>query len=255
MIEIKSSSNEKFKYFKSLLTKKGRDEKGEYIVEGIKCTDEALASRKNVTAVIVNETMSGRYKALTCPVYVMPESLTDRLSDTRTPQGVYAIIKKERTDDALKTNGAYVYCDRVADPGNLGTIIRTADAAGFDGVLLSGGCVEATSPKVVRSCMGSFFRMDIRENISPEILDSFKGMGGKIYGGILRGDTTDYKQVSYKGGVIIVVGNESSGICEEVAEKCTPVKIPIYGGAESLNVAVAAGIIMYKAAEEREQFV
>ncbi len=255
MIEIKSSSNEKFKYFKSLLTKKGRDENGEYIVEGIKCTDEALSSGKNVTAVIVKEDLSDRFRGVSCPVYIMPASLTDRLSDTKTPQGVYAVIKKEGKDDALKTNGAYVYCDRVGDPGNLGTIIRTADAAGFDGVLLSGGCVEATSPKVVRSCMGSFFRMDIRENISPEALDTFKGMGGKVYGGILRGDTTDYKEVSYRGGVIIVVGNESSGICEEISEKCTPVKIPIYGGAESLNVAVAAGIIMYKAAEEREQIV
>ncbi len=255
MIEIKSSGNEKFKYFKSLLTKKGRDEKGEYIVEGIKCTDEAISSNKNVTAVIVKTGMEDRFKGLSCPVYVMPQSLTDRLSDTKTPQGVYAVIKKEQRNDALKTDGAYVFCDKVADPGNLGTIIRTADAAGFDGVLLAEGCVEATSPKVVRSCMGSFFRMDIRENVQNNILDSFKNAGGAVYGGILKGDTKDYRDVSYKGGVIIVVGNESAGICEETAKKCTPVKITIYGGAESLNVAVAAGIMMYKAAEEREQIV
>lgn len=255
MIEIKSSGNEKFKYFKSLLTKKGRDENGEYIVEGVKCTNEALSSNKKVTAVIVKESMSDTYKGILCPVYVMPENLTDRLSDTKTPQGVYAVIKKEQREEALKTDGAYVFCDKVSDPGNLGTIIRTADAAGFDGVLLSEGCVEATSPKVVRSCMGSFFRMDIRENVGADILDSFKKTGGAVYGGILKGDTKDYRDVSYKGGVIIVVGNESSGICPETAEKCTPVKITIYGGAESLNVAVAAGIMMYRAAEEREQIV
>ena len=251
MIEIKSSSNEKFKYFKGLLTKKGRDEKGEYIVEGIKCTDEAVSSNKNVTAIIVKSGMEDRFCGLSCPVYVMPEALTDRLSDTRTPQGVYAVIKKEQNDKPLKNDGAYIFCDKVADPGNLGTIIRTADAAGFDGVLLSEGCVEATSPKVVRSCMGSFFRMDIRENVQSDILDSFKN----VYGGILKGDTKDYRDVDYKGGVIVVVGNESVGISEETAKKCTPVKITIYGGAESLNVAVAAGIIMYRAAEEREQIV
>ena len=89
MIEIKSSSNEKFKYFKGLLTKKGRDEKGEYIVEGIKCTDEALSSNKKVTAVIVKDGLGDRYNGLSCPVYIMPSSLTDRLSDTKTPQGVY----------------------------------------------------------------------------------------------------------------------------------------------------------------------
>ena len=96
MIEIKSSGNEKFKYFKSLLTKKGRDENGEYIVEGVKCTNEALSSNKKVTAVIVKESMSDTYKGILCPVYVMPENLTDRLSDTKTPQGVYAVIKKEQ---------------------------------------------------------------------------------------------------------------------------------------------------------------
>lgn len=253
IIEIKSASNDKFKFFKSLLTKKGRDESGQYMVEGIKSVKEALNSQRNIEAVIIKEGLACDIGQVTCPMYVMPQMLTDRLSDTKSPQGIYAVINKLNKDIQLKKDGAYVYCDRVSDPGNLGTIIRTADSAGFEGVLLSPDCVEVHNPKTVRSCMGSFFRMEVIENVDPGFLRAYSETDGKIYGGILSGDTKDYRSVDYKGSVMIVVGNEATGISEPVQKICTPVKIPIYGGAESLNVAVAASILMYEAANSRHK--
>ncbi len=249
MKKITSSSNEKFKYFRSLLTKKGRDEWGEYMVEGIKSVTEAITSEKTkVSAVILRDDLDFSISAGDIPVYIMPPSLADRLSDTKTPPGVFAVIKKNGDVPCLKENGAYVYCDRISDPGNLGTIIRTADSAGFDGVLLSPGCVEVHNPKTVRSCMGSFFHTEVYENVTKEMLQSFHG---KIYGGILAGNTIDYRDGDYNGGIIITVGNESNGISDSLKEICIPVKIPIYGKAESLNAAVAASILIYEAANRR----
>lgn len=249
MQTITSSSNEKFKYFRTLLTKKGRDESGEYMVEGIKSVNEALASPKSkVTAVIIRDDLDFDVPTGDFQVYIMPPALADRLSDTKTPPGVFAVIKKNTDIPVLKEKGAYVYCDRLSDPGNLGTVIRTCDSAGFDGVLLSPGCVEAHNPKTVRSCMGSFFHIDVFENVTKEKLQSFSG---KIYGGILSGDTIDYRGGDYNGGIIIAVGNESVGISDSIKEICIPVKIPIYGKAESLNAAVAASILIYEAANNR----
>ena len=249
MNKITSSSNEKFKHFRTLLTKKGRDEFGEYMVEGIKSVTEAIMSKKTkVSAVILRDGLDFSMPEGDFPMYIMPPSLADRLSDTKTPPGIFAIIKKNTKSPALKPDGAYVYCDHISDPGNLGTIIRTADSAGFDGVLLSPGCVEVHNPKTVRSCMGSFFHTEVFENVTKEMLESFQG---KIYGGILTGNTIDYRDGDYQGGIIITVGNESNGISDSIKELCIPVKIPIYGKAESLNAAVAASILIYEAANRR----
>ena len=99
--------------------------------------------------------------------------------------------------------------------------------------------------------MGSFFRMRIYPDVTSEKLIEFKNQGALLYGGALRDDTVDYRKADYKKTSIIVVGNEANGICDEILKICTPVKIPIYGGAESLNVGVAAGILMYEAANSR----
>lgn len=246
-MEITSSSNSKFKYFKSLQTKKGRDESGEYIVEGIKSVYDALSSDCTVTAVIVGKSKSAELDDLPHDIlYVVSDQLVGKLTDTKAPQGIFAVIKKKETGLELRSGGLYVFCDGISDPGNLGTIIRTADSAGFDGVLLSKGCVDVYNPKTVRSCMGSFFHIDIFTSV-----DYGKLCGAKIYGGILSGETVDYRTVDYSGCMVIAVGNEANGISEELKKKCIPIKIPIYGKAESLNVAVAASLMMYEAANKR----
>lgn len=248
MIDIVSSSNQHIKHIKSLLTKKGRCEYGQYTVEGIKSVNEAISSGCDVLKIFVSDEFSeDKLLATNAVIYRVNSSIFEKICDTKTPQGVIAVVSKKNPElMSLKENGMYLYCDSIQDPGNMGTLIRTADAAGFDGVLLSPGCVEIYNPKTVRASMGSFFKMDIFENIA-----DISSYGAKIYGGALLDNTKDYRNVDYSGTVIIVVGNEANGICDEILKLCTPVKIPIYGGAESLNAAVAAGILMYEVSNKK----
>ena len=247
MIKITSSSNKTYKYFKSLLQKKARYEYGEFVVEGIKSVRDAISSGKKIAAVIVSDEFRGEFDYGGLDVYEIPAPLFEKLCDTKTPQGIAAVIKMY--DTALFSpdiSGAYVYCDGVSDPGNLGTIIRTADAAGFSGVILSDTCADIYSPKTVRASMGSFFNIDLITGKTVEDLKEYKSMGFNCLGGALSDNTIDYRAADYKKPTIIIVGNEANGISDEVLEICSPVKIPIYGQAESLNAGIAAGILMYE---------
>ena len=175
-----------------------------------------------------------------------------KMCDTKAPQGILAVVKiEDETDFTPNTEKSYIYCDCINDPGNLGTIIRTADAAGFDGVLLSDGCVDLYSPKTVRSSMGSFFNMRVVTGVSYEKLSEYKNSGFQLIGGALGDNTIDYRSANMKKPTIIIVGNEANGISEDVQKMCQCVKIPILGKAESLNAGVAAAILMYELVRQR----
>lgn len=254
IFNITSTKNEKFKYFKNLKQKKYRTE--EYTVEGKKSVLEALNSNKTVSALILSEDF---YDTLDfslpgdIPTYILPDSLLAGISSTDTPSGIIATIKIEKPSDfTLNPEKAYVYCDRVSDPGNLGTIIRTADAAGFGGVILSPECCDLYNPKTVRSSMGSFFHIDIFEDVGTEKLNSIKNSGFSIFSGVLSDKTIEYTDADFKKPTIIVIGNESNGVSQEVIDISTDlIKIPILGTAESLNASIAAAIIMYEVVRQR----
>ena len=255
MTEITSSSNPKYKYIKSLLTKKGRVKYGEYTVEGIKSVKDAIKSERTVTAVVVSEELY-ESAAADLPndinVIKIKGSIFGGLCDTQTPQGIIAVIKTEEQKDFMPDiSKPYVYCDGINDPGNLGTIIRTADAAGFGGVILSKGTVDLYSPKTVRSSMGSFFNMRVVTGVSYEKLSEYKNSGFQLIGGALSDNTIDYRSADMKKPTIIIVGNEANGISEDVQKMCQCVKIPILGKAESLNAGVAAAILMYELVRQR----
>ena len=146
---IATTKNKKYKYIKSLIQKKIRDREGVFTVEGKKSVDDAVASAYVVRLVAMSESFAqnAQYNAETV---IVRDDLFDGLCDTKTPQGIMAVIEKKDTDFISDTEKLYVYCDNVSDPGNLGTIIRTADAAGMGGVLLSPGCADEYSPKTVR---------------------------------------------------------------------------------------------------------
>lgn len=246
MISITSSANAVFKRFKSLLTKKGRTENGLFSVEGIKSVHDAMSSSYELHALIVSDDFTD-IPVCDAPIYVMPRGLIERLSDTKTPQGIAAVLKIKPSEDFTPSaSGAYVYCDGVSDPGNVGTIIRTADAAGMNGVILSEGCADAYAPKTVRASMGSFFHTEIVTGKTAADLKTMSDCGFSIIGGALGENTADFKAVDYKKPLVIVVGNEANGISESVLRLSQCVKIPIFGNAESLNVSVAAGILMYE---------
>lgn len=243
MIEIKSSQNQKYKYIKSLLQKKERTKNGEYTVEGIKSVGDAVKAGAEISCIAVSADFDAKIEVGDIPVYKIDKDIFSALCDTKTPQGIIAVIKMQ---DFILPNyeGRFVYCDRISDPGNLGTIIRTADAAGFS-VLLSPGCAELYSPKTVRSSMGSFFKTRVFCDIEYTTL---KNSGLQLIAGALCKDSRDFRSISYSKNCAVIVGNEANGISDELLRLCDEkVIIPIYGGAESLNAAVAAALLMYEA--------
>ena len=182
----------------------------------------------------------------------MSDAIFDNMCDTEAPQGIIAVIKMDNQAEFVPdTEKAYIYCDGINDPGNLGTIIRTADAAGFGGVILSEGTVDLYSPKTVRSSMGSFFNIPVIINKTVKDLKEYQQAGFTLYGGALDENTIDYRSADFSKPSLIIVGNEANGISDEVLKLCKSVKIPILGGAESLNVAVASGILMYELVRQR----
>lgn len=250
---ITSSANSKYKYIKSLSQKKYREENGEYTVEGIKSVSDAIKSNCEISLIAVSEDFYNNEKFdYQGNILVFKTDIFNKLCDTMTPQGILAVIKMKGDNECtLDLEKAYIYCDGVSDPGNMGTIVRTADAAGFGGVILSEGCVDIYSPKTVRSSMGSFFNIDIFTDKNIDDLKKLKKDGFNLIGGALGENTVDYRHADFKKPTIIIVGNEANGISREIQNISQCVKIPILGNAESLNVSVASGILMYELIRQR----
>ena len=173
-------------------------------------------------------------------LYTLKDSLLRELCSTEEPQGVVAVVRMNEVD-LNKEGSFYILCDKVQDPGNLGTIIRTAHAAGVDGVILTKGTVDIYNEKTIRSTMGSMFYIPIiLEDSDFTITKSLKG-------------NKDFFKEDLSGKIIISVGNEGNGVSEEVYSLSDKkVKIPMPGGAESLNVAIATSIVIYEKVRQNQ---
>ncbi len=255
--QIQSSQNDKYKHFKALKQKKERSLTGQYTVEGVKSVKDAIEACADIFAILVSEAFYSQNEfelPQNIDVYVISDKLFPSLSSTETPSGIIAVINiKEKQDIILNINKPYIYCDNVRDPGNLGTIIRTADAAGFGGVMLSPECVDIYNPKTVRSSMGSFFHIPLYEDVKYFEISQFKAQGFSVFCSLLDNDTIDYTLSDMKKPLILVIGNESNGISDEMRHLADEkVKIPIDGKAESLNASIAAAILMYEVNRQRK---
>ncbi|NLY42668.1 MAG: RNA methyltransferase [Clostridiaceae bacterium] len=263
---ITSSSNKLYKHIKSLSIKSNRDKNGEFIIEGIHLVEDALKARAPVRSIVVSESfikkeehknVLGALLDLKLPIYQFPDRLFKEAAQTETPQGILGIVSVQSIvveDILLRDKGSplLIFCDSVQDPGNVGTIIRTADAAGADGVILSKGCVDVYNPKTVRSTMGSLFHIPIvKVEDSIKTLEYLKQRGIRIISSEL-GSRMYYFEVNMEEGVVIVIGNEAKGVSKEVSGMADyHVKIPMCGGAESLNAGIASGILIYEAVRQR----
>lgn len=205
--------------------------------------EEALASAFDVETVLVQEGME-LPDGLSMPVYELPAHVLAAVCDTKTPQGIAAVVRMKE-QSALGKH--IVALDGVQDPGNVGTIIRTADAAGLDGVLLSNQCADVFSPKVLRATMGSIFRMNLRTTDDlPGELTKLREKGYSILSSQLDG-TPFYEREKVAEQFALIIGNEGNGVSEQVQQTATHrVRLPMRGGAESLNAAIAAAIMMYE---------
>lgn len=259
VIKIKSSKNQLIKEVKSLYRKKQRKKLGLFIVEGIKIIEEVIDKKYPFKNIIYTDSLLNsedgkkifsKVKHLDKLVHV-PENIFKEISDTESPQGILGTVHtvKGNIDDVrLGKNSIFLYLDGVQDPGNVGTIIRTADAFDIDGIVLREGCVDPYNPKVVRATMGSIFRVPLYfESYSTGDIKKLKNLGIKVYSSSLS-ESLPIDKINFQNKSLVVIGNESSGVSEEVYKLSdSSIKIPMPGSSESLNAGVAASIIMYEA--------
>jgi len=262
---ITSNHNLLIKEIKGLEIRKNREEKGLFIAEGLRFVEESVKEKALIDKIVVSnaflEGKSGmdvmdRIHNIGLPCYVVSDKIFKEISDTRTPQGILAVIKKKDAliGDIIKSNNKIVMLESLQDPGNMGTIIRTADAAGMTGVVLSKGCVDVYNRKVLRSTMGSIFHLPIhRTDDFIGAINELKAKGIKVYASHLDGNINYYDINDYN-NIAVIIGNEANGISDEaaMAADCL-IRIPMPGRAESLNASVAAGILMYEVLRKSTQ--
>lgn len=258
---IESKDNSLIKEVKKLHKRKNRIERGRFIVEGFRFVEEALKSSFKVEYLFISESVLDKYNSLNIKdfineetkVYAVKNNIIKELCETENPQGIVAVVWNKKMELADR-EGFYILVDKIQDPGNLGTIIRSAHASGALGVITTKGTVDVYNDKTLRSTMGSIFNILIMEDVEFNITNKLKENGFKFIVSSLDTDKNFYN-VDLKGKVVICVGNEGNGISEEVYSFADEkVKIPMPGGAESLNAAVAASIMMYEVVRQRSSY-
>lgn len=258
---IRSRQNAFIKHIRALDNKKYRDEHDQFFIEGIKMVEEAIVEEVDIDRILVSAAFDwngfkksrgiddSRYD-----IVFVEEGLFEYAAKTKTPQGVAAVINrcKYKLKTLLEAEEYFIaILDGVQDPGNVGTIIRTLDCAGADGVILLDGCADPYSPKTLRATMGSIFRMPTYEVAHED----------KLFSHLLHREThimishlQGENLFNWKGGhdrISLIIGNEGRGVRDELLGYASSlVKIPILGGAESLNASVASGIIIYEIVRE-----
>lgn len=261
--QISSINNPLIKETSELRIKKYRNINNAFIVEGMRSTEEVLNSGWDILRAFVdisigserlNET-ADKLEALGIPVLAVTTDVMQKISDTDTPQGILAVVRRKKIElrefEHLD-NGLLLVLDEIRDPGNLGTIIRTADAAGISGIILLEGCADLYAPKTVRATMGSVFHLPIKnEQGKPDFIKWCADNNWSIWSTSLEGGNSIYNE-EVKKKTVVVMGNEAEGVSPDfllASEK--RIYIPMQGKAESLNVAVATGIILFECARRR----
>lgn len=233
---IESVSNQNFKFLNKLKMKKYRDKENSFIIESKKLVDEAIASSAKVDFIFLKEGVSYETSHKTL---IFCESLFTKISSMTSPDGIGAVIKKKDSVDI--SSAKILLLDGINDPGNLGTMIRSAEAFGFKDVILMPGTADVYNEKTLRASMGSIFRL----NILNKTYDDIKKLKScyRILSADMDGlDIRNYKKDSK---IIIAIGNEANGLSQEMREITDDfIKIPMEGEIESLNAAIAASIIM-----------
>lgn len=244
---IESAKNPKVKQWKKLLSKKERDKSGRFLIEGFHLVEEALKEDNLVGQVILSQDaeVPAHFKLEGIDVIYAANDVLKAISDTETPQGIAAICEQKKMNMEDINPQKVLLLDAVQDPGNIGTMIRTADAAGMDAVILGEGCADPYNPKVIRSTQGSLFHMPVIKGNLADIMDQLKNRDIPVFGTSLEG-AVPFEKVGKFESFALLVGNEGQGVDKELLTKTTQnLYIPIYGKSESLNVGIAAGILMY----------
>ncbi len=271
MKRITSQDNPVWKQIKKLQRKKGRDAEDCYLIEGFHLIEEALNTNVKLQTVLIRETLLeengetlsdllASIEDQGTKVFVAPDDSFDRVADTETPQGILSIVKRRNytpdsffTENSRRENGNIIVLDRLQDPGNVGTILRTADAAGFLGALVIKGTADVFGPKVVRAASGSLFRLPLLFADSAEEALSLLSRFGKQTAATTPYGSKDYYECNIAQNTAIIIGNEGAGVSDTLLEKTDyRLKIPMDPSVESLNAAVAAGILIYESIRQQK---
>ncbi len=254
---ITSAANERVKYIRSLHRRRVRHREGAFIIEGVRLVEEALRAGVLPALVFYTEELNqsprggqllAEMKGTSCQTWAVSEAVMRTVSDTVTPQGILAVVPfvhlRPPPDPQL-----VLVVDRVRDPGNMGTILRSAQAAGVEWVIVAPGTVDVYNPKVVRGAMGAHFRLPIEGLTWPGIEKALEGR--QVLLADARGELV-YHEVDWTVASALIIGGEAEGAGREAARLAGGrVAIPMRGGAESLNVGVAASVILFEAARQR----
>lgn len=246
MDRIESIKNQKVKQWRKLHTKKEREATSTFLIEGFHLVEEALKTKEMIKDLIVSEDSSlpTHWNVDSLNITLVTKEIMKAISDTEAPQGVAAVCEYQKQQTANNWE-KILFVDSVQDPGNLGTIIRTADAAGIDGIILGEGTVDHFNSKVIRSSQGSIFHLPIVNGNLLEWIQVYKKKSIPIYGTSLQNGVS-YREILPSQHFCLIIGNEGSGVSEELLQSTVKnLYIPIHGKAESLNVAIATGILLY----------
>lgn len=255
---ITAASNKRVKNLVNIIQKaRARKEQGVFVTEGIKMFLEA--DLEQIKEVYVSQSFyekgKGEDKLEKCHYEILTDELFRKVSDTQTPQGILCVMKQYhyRLEDLLKEeNPLLLILEDIQDPGNLGTMVRTAEGAGVHGVIMTKGTVDIYNPKTIRSTMGSVYRMPFLYTEDLEkVITALQTKGITLYAAHLQGEKY-YHELDYTKGTAFLIGNEGNGLKEATAQSADIyMKIPMAGRVESLNAAVASVILMYEAARQR----
>lgn len=255
---IKSKDNQKIKLVRSLESKKHRDLQSLYVIESIKLIEEAIREKIVFEFIFISESLENKadiYELIKTldknkiEYHTIENNLFKEISATVTSQGIIGIAKKPKYDmvSIINKHNFIIFCDKLQDPGNLGTIIRTADAFGPCAVVLSPCCVDAYKDKTVRACAGAIFRVPIVE--VEDSLDFIKNLHGHDFNVISTVVDSDksFDDIKNPKKICLIIGNEGNGISKELKEssdECITIKMT--GQTESLNASIAAAISIYE---------
>ena len=256
--KITSRKNPKIISACALSEKKERDRSGMFAAEGIKLLKELLEERVGLVSLFCTERALERYsdtvlcaKNTGCKIYEVTNEVYDKLSFEKNPEGLFAVAKKipvYKTVDETPGEGGFVILERIQNPSNAGTVIRTAAALGISKIMLSSDCADIFGPKALRACMGAVFKVNIL--VTDDICSSIKELeekGGKVYAAALDKDSVDVSEITFGPLDSIVIGNEGEGISDKVLDVCSrKIIIPMRQNTESLNAAAAASILIWE---------
>ena len=249
---ITSKDNEIIKNIKKLKEKKYRLDT--YIVEGIKMVKEAINENQEIALIAIREDFKIDFDTKKIKIVTISNKIFNDISDVKTPQGILAVIKKNQNNQ-IETNSDYILAlDSLQDPGNMGTIIRTADSANINQIIINKTTVDPYSPKVIRSTMGAIYRTNIIEvEDLKATLKEMKSKGFQIITTDLKATQSIY-DINYNNKTVVVIGNEANGVSQEILQTADKkVIIPMLGKTESLNASIAASIMIYEYVRQKIQ--